>query len=150
MKVIAMTKRQTPDIQPLLVELPFKVKSYDIDHFRHVNNQVYIRWLEDLRHHFMDMYLPFDELLDEGIAPIITSTEIHYKRGIHLFEEPIGYLWVNDLSRAIFTLGAEFRVNGGVTTWAVQRGVFADIESMKILRIPDLLKDRYDAEQETR
>ncbi len=52
-------------------------------------------------------------------------------------------MWVKDLSKAIFTLGAEFVVDGDVTTWAVQCGVFADIESMRILRVPDTMREGY-------
>ena len=36
------------DTRPLLVTLPIRVQTYDIDFASHVNNQVYIRWLEDL------------------------------------------------------------------------------------------------------
>jgi len=35
--------------RPLLVPLPLKAQTYDIDFAFHVNNQVYVRWLEDLR-----------------------------------------------------------------------------------------------------
>ena len=138
-----MPKYRSPEKKPLLIEMDLPVRSYDIDQFRHVNNQVYIRWLEDMRHRFLDVHLPFKELLDSGRAPIITSTEIHYRQGIHLFDKPMGLMWVSGLSKAIFTLGAEFVVNGEVTTWAKQCGVFADTETMKILRVPDSLREGF-------
>lgn len=133
-----------PDDHPIMVEMPFEVHTYDIDYFQHVNNQVYVRWLEDLRLRFLDVFLPLSVLLERGIAPIITSTEIHYKRSILLFDKPVGRLWTADLGRAVFTLGAEFRVEGQVACWAQQRGIFADLKSMKIQRVPEELRARYE------
>jgi acyl-CoA thioesterase FadM len=39
----------TDKTKPLSVELSLNVNTYDIDVAGHVNNIVYIRWLEDMR-----------------------------------------------------------------------------------------------------
>jgi hypothetical protein len=57
------------------VELQFKVQTYDIDFAGIVSNQVYIRWLEDLRLEFLDTYAPLDRLLADGLVPVLVSTE---------------------------------------------------------------------------
>jgi len=139
-----MPRSEQPERRALMIEMPFEVKTYDIDHFGHVNNAVYVRWLEDLRLRFLDVYFPLQQQLEQGFAPIIASTEIHYKKGILLFDKPIGRLWIRHLSRAIFTLGAEITVDGQIATIATQRGVFADLEKMKAIRIPKELRERWE------
>lgn len=67
------------DHRPLAVSLPFSVKTYDIDFAGHVSNIVYIRWLEDLRLHFLDVYSLLDQQMAESYVPILTRTEIDYK-----------------------------------------------------------------------
>lgn len=133
-----------PDDHPICVSMAFEVHTYDIDYFQHVNNQVYVRWLEDLRLRFLERFLPLPGLLKDGVAPIITSTEVHYKRSVLLFDKPVGRLWAADLGRAVFTLGAEFRVEGQIACWAQQRGVFADLKTMKIRRVPEALRLAYE------
>ena len=46
---VARGSEAQPGKRPLLVTLPHNVQTYDIDFANHVNNQVYVRWLEDLR-----------------------------------------------------------------------------------------------------
>jgi acyl-CoA thioester hydrolase len=130
--------------RPLLVEMPIEVKTYDIDYFNHVNNAVYMRWLEDMRLRFLQSHFPLQDQFEQGLVPIMTSIEIHYKRGISLFDQPTGHIWLADLSNAIFTLGAEIAVDGAVTTVATQCGIFADVNTMKPLRIPAELRLRWE------
>ena len=73
----------------LEVEIPIKVKTYDIDFAGLVSNIVYIRWLEDLRLKFLDVYLPLDKQIYQGNVPFISKTQIEYKRPIKLFDNVI-------------------------------------------------------------
>lgn len=133
------------DPRPLYVELPIRVKTYDIDFVGHVNNIVYIRWLEDLRLHLLDTYYPLDELRAIGMAPIIVTTQIHYKQGIVLDDRDVtGRMWLEKLDRATFHLAAEFRVSDGVRCTAAQRGTFVDLAKMRPTRIPQRLREAYD------
>ncbi len=134
------------DLKPLLVELPIRVKTYDVDWVGHVNNIVYIRWLEDLRLHLLDTHFPLDALRDQGLAPIIVTTNIHYRKGISLSDhEVLARMWVSKFGRATFYLEAEFRVTGDLRCTAAQRGTFIDQAKMKPVRIPQGLLDAYHA-----
>lgn len=121
----------------MLVEVPIRVKTYDVDWVGHVNNIVYIRWLEDLRLELLDTYFPLEPLRQQGIAPIIVNTNIHYRRGIVLSEhEVMGRMWVSEIGRAAFHLAAEFIVDGEIRCTASQRGTFVNQAKMRPIRIP--------------
>src|SRR5271165_1887491 len=79
-EVVQMAKSPTPD--RLEVQVPLRVKPYDIDVVGVVSNIVYVRWMEDLRLAMLDVYLPLDEQMADGIAPAILKVEIEYKRAI--------------------------------------------------------------------
>ncbi len=130
--------------KPLLVELRIRIKTYDVDWVGHVNNIVYVRWLEDLRLELLDTYLPLEPLREQGVAPIIVTTNIHYRKGIALSDhEVLARMWVSELGRATVHLAAEFLVGGELRCSAVQRGAFIDNAKMKAIRIPQGLIDAH-------
>ena len=121
----------------MFVELPIRVKTYDVDWIGHVNNIVYIRWLEDLRLELLDRHFPLEPLRQQGTVPIIVNTDIHYRQGIVLSEhEVIGRMWVSEVGRAAFYLAAEFSVDGDIRCSATQRGTFVNHAKMRPIRIP--------------
>lgn len=133
--------------RPLMVSLPFTVKTYDIDFAGHVSNIVYIRWLEDLRLHFLDTYFPLPQQMAESYAPILIRTEIDYKRALRLFDAPIqGQMWLGDASRLKWCLQAEFTLDTEVVAASVQRGVFIDMTTHRPIPLPAPLRERYQAE----
>ena len=139
-----MHKRDSRDMpeKPFLTELTIRVKTYDIDFVGHVNNAVYVKWLEDLRLELLDRHYPLEDMTAEGIVPIIINTNIHYKQGIVLDEKHVtGRMWMSKLERATFHLEAEFLVNGNLRSTATQRGAFIDNKKMRIVRIPQRMQD---------
>lgn len=128
-----------------MVEAPFKVRTYDIDFAGHVNNGVYIRWLEDLRSDFLALYYPFEQLIADKVFPVLHSTHIVYKKPIILTEPVLGRLWCVELGRATFHLDAEFETAGEIRATAHQRGMLLQTESGKPARFPQSLIDRYRA-----
>lgn len=134
-----------PDRTPLLVELSLRVKTYDIDFVGHVNNIVYIRWLEDLRLELLDVHCPLDTLLSQGIAPIIVTTHIHYRQAISLLDHQVhASMWITELGQATIHLAAQFTVGNEVKCTATQRGTFIDTAKMRPIRIPQQLRDRFE------
>lgn len=134
-----------PGKRPLLVTLPLKVQTYDIDFAFHVNNQVYVRWLEDLRMEVLREYYPLKRFMDAGVAPILASTQITYKRPVGLYDEPMGYMWATHLGRASIWLEAEIRVGDMVCAHAIQRGSFLVLATGKASRTPEELLVRFEA-----
>lgn len=133
--------------RPLMVSLPFTVKTYDVDFAGHVSNIVYIRWLEDLRLHFLDTYFSLEKQMAASYAPILTRTEIDYKRALRLFDKPIeGRMWLADAGRLKWRLEAEFVLNDVLAASSVQDGVFIDMSTHRPIPLPEPLKERYEQE----
>jgi len=125
----------------LLIQLPITVKTYDIDFANIVHNAVYIRWLEDLRTELLVDIYPIEAMLADGLSPILTKTEIEYRLPIHFGEEVIGQIWVNNLSRVRWTTDAEFKVGNEVAAFSRQRGYFANLATLRPVRIPTVLQE---------
>jgi len=138
------TLKALPDARPLYVSLPFRVQTYDVDWAAHVNNGVYVRWLEDLRLELLEVYCPMKHLLDQGIAPILARTEIDYLRSIELFDAPVGHLWCDEMGRATMRLRAEIRVNDTVCCRARQRGILLRYGTTRPARIPDEMREAFE------
>lgn len=140
--------RAVPGAHPLSVSLEFRVQSYDIDFAGHVNNIVYIRWLEDLRMELLRRYSPLPDWVAQNTLPILASTHITYHRPIHLFDLPRGVMHVGVMGRASFTLEAEISVNDVTCASATQRGALLDMRTLRPVRLPPELFAAFHAQNE--
>ncbi len=131
--------------RPLLIERPIVVRTYDIDFANIVHNIVYFRWLEDLRSEILAGVLPIDDILRSGISPILTRSEIEYRWPVRIGDAAVGRMWVADLSRTRWTLAAEIAVGEQLCAVAQQSGYFADLKTLRPVRVPDQLRAPYEA-----
>lgn len=131
--------------RPLLIERPIVVRTYDIDFANIVHNIVYLRWLEDLRSEILVDVLPIDEILATGISPILIRTEIDYRFPVRIGDAIVGRMWVAELSRTRWTLASEIILGEQVCAAARQSGYFADLRTLRPVRIPDKLREQWRA-----
>lgn len=129
--------------RPLEVELTIPVRSYDIDFAGIVSNIVYIRWLEDLRSKWLDEHFLLDKQVEQGYVPILTVTQIEYKRQIKLFDRVVGRLWISNLGRLKWTVQAEIITNNNLAAKATQIGAFVSLHSNRPIPIPEELLQKY-------
>jgi acyl-CoA thioester hydrolase len=134
---------RTNSLRPLAVELVLPVRTYDIDFAGVVSNIVYIRWHEDLRMKLLDEHLPLEGEVRQGRTPVLVSTQIHYRRPVRLFDRPVGRMWMDDLTRARWTVHAEVLLDGQPAATAVQVGAFVSLETLRPVSIPAELRDRF-------
>ena len=134
--------------RPLLIERPIVVRTYDIDFANIVHNIVYFRWLEDLRSEILADVLPIDEILTTGISPILTASAIEYKWPVRIGDAAVGRMWVAELSRTRWTLAAEIGVGDHVCAAARQSGYFANLKTLRPVRVPEKLRAAWEAEIE--
>jgi len=134
------------ETRPLEVTLPINVKTYDIDFARIVHNAVYIRWLEDLRQQVMAEHYPMAQALADGRTPILTRTDIQYKWPTRFGDEVVGRMWISQLSRTKWEVQAEIVANGQAAVTATQSGYFADLETLRPARIPEILRQKWIAD----
>ena len=132
-------------MRPLLIERTIVVRTYDIDFANIAHNIVYFRWLEDLRSEVLVDVLPIDEILATGISPILVESCIEYKWPVRIGDAPIGRMWVANLSRTRWTLAAEIVVGERVCAAARQSGYFADLKTLRPVRVPNQLRAPYEA-----
>jgi acyl-CoA thioester hydrolase len=133
----------TAEPRHLLVELPIRVKTYDIDFVGHVNNIVYVRWLEDLRLQLLDTYFPLEGMRKDNTVPIIVNTHVDYHLGITLNDRDVlARMWVKKFGKATFYLDAEFTVKGAIRCTAWQRGAFVDARTLRPVRVPEGLANQ--------
>jgi acyl-CoA thioester hydrolase len=128
----------------MLIERPITVRTYDIDFANIVHNIVYLRWLEDLRAEILVDVLPIDDMLANGISPILTRTEIEYRRPIRIGDRVVGRMWVDDLARTRWTLASEISVADQVCAAARQSGYFADLRTLRPIRMPERLRTAWE------
>lgn len=81
-------------------DLPITVEPSDIDALGHVNNVVYLRWVQDAAvAHWRHAALPEDQ---EALLWVVTRHEIDYKRPALLGDKIIARTWVGAAVRRAF------------------------------------------------
>ena len=115
-----------------------KIYTYHIDIVGHVNNIIYIQWMENGRMKLLEaMGLPITELTEgEGIVPILTDTTIKYKRPLFIHNSVKIECWVSELNNASAIL--EFRFyneTNDLCATGYQKGLFIDRKTMRPSRL---------------
>jgi acyl-CoA thioester hydrolase len=134
------------ELRPLQVELPFVVKTYDVDYARIMHNAVYIRWLEDLRLAIMTAHFPLEDQLADHQSPVLEKTEITYRRPLRLLDQAVGRMWVSKLGKARWEVQAEICRGEMVAATARQTGYFMDLEKYRPVRVPAVLRAKWEAD----
>ena len=109
--------------------ISIKIKPYEIDAAGHVNNIVYIKWLEDLRFKFFERVLPINDLLKLKLYPVIVSTNIIYKCQLKLNDKPTGYIKLNELKHNMMVLNFKILNGDRLCAAAEQRCILMNLES---------------------
>jgi acyl-CoA thioester hydrolase len=104
-----------------------EIKTYEIDIAGHVNNIVYVKWLEDLRYKLFEQILPIDNLLYWNLYPVVTSTNIVYKKQLKLSDKLTGFVWVEDIRHNMMILKFNFVSNDVVCASAEQKCVLLNL-----------------------
>ncbi len=90
-------------------QLEFQVRDYECDMQGHVNNAVYLNYLEHCRHEFIkELGLDFSALVRRGISLVVIRAEVDYKYSLRSGERfmvgvilervsPLRYRFVQDI-----------------------------------------------------
>ncbi len=106
----------------------FEIKTYEIDVAGHVNNIVYVKWLEDLRLKLFNQILPIDKLLSRNLYPVITSTKIVYKKQLKISDKLSGFIWIENFQHNMLMLKYNFMKGEDVCTFAEQICVLMNLK----------------------
>lgn len=84
------------------------VQSYDIDFFQHVNNAVYMNYLEAARLSFLKHYgINFDTFMKQDALPVVATAKLDYKRPCFMDEVLSIHTWICDRKRVSLTFAYE-------------------------------------------
>jgi len=87
----------------VLFRTELAVRWRDLDAFRHVNNAMYLRYLEEARLRWL---LTLDgPWMDEHVAPVVASALVNFKRPIAWPEDVVVELFIDRVGNSSFTLG---------------------------------------------
>ena len=114
-----------------------EVYTYQIDFAGHVNNSVYIHWMEIGRIKLLEAIgMPIHEVVNQGIAPVLVETNITYKLPLYLGDRVQAQLWLSELRNASAVMQFQF-YNGDQVLAAegVQKGLFVDVKTMRTKRL---------------
>lgn len=111
------------------VTINFEIKTYEIDIAGHVNNIVYIKWLEDLRNKLFPQLLPVEDLLKEKFYPVITSTTINYKKQLKFGDKPAGTMSIENAKHGLLILNFRFVNNGKICVFGEQKCVILNLRT---------------------
>jgi len=134
-----MTRERT-----LNIDMPITVKTYDIDFMGIVSNISYVRWMEDLRLKFLEVHYSLQKLMADMIVPILSHTQIDYKKPVRIHDAVIGSIWMEKYDSSGWIANMEFTVNGKVVATGAQGGVFINIATMKRSDPPENMKKKYE------
>ncbi|HKI88544.1 MAG TPA: thioesterase family protein [Draconibacterium sp.] len=117
-----------------------KIYTYQIDYVGHVNNIIYIQWMENGRVKLLEaMGMPAHEIAHtEEIFPILVETNIKYKRPLFLNNTVTIEGWVSALNNASAII--EFRFfneKSELCATGSQKGLFIDRKTNRPARLTE-------------
>jgi acyl-CoA thioester hydrolase len=111
------------------VTINFEIKTYEIDIAGHVNNIVYVKWLEDLRNKLFLQLFHIGDLLEEKFYPVITSTKINYKKQLKFGDKPVGTMNIENAKHGMMVLNFRFINNENICVYGEQKCVILNLKT---------------------
>lgn len=119
------------------ISFELDVYSFHVDFLGHVNNIIYIQWMEIGRTKFLDAIgMPTHEILKQGFAPVLVHTSIAYKLPLYLGDRVQVEMWLSELRNASAVMQFRFyNSKQKLAAEGVQKGIFADTQTLRPRRL---------------
>jgi acyl-CoA thioester hydrolase len=122
--------------RPFLITKEIRVMTYEIDFAGIVSNQVYFRWLEDMRMDLLLRQMDLRTMLEHHVLPVLTHSEIDYRRPLRLLDRVEGRIWVDEINGPRWSLSSEFAKGDEIAAKARQWGMFIDDRTFRPVDAP--------------
>jgi acyl-CoA thioester hydrolase len=124
-------------------EMAMPVQPADIDQQNHVNNTVYVRWVQEVATEHWNRHAP--ESARDSIGWVVLRHEIDYKTPVGLGDEIVLRTWVGQASRATFERFVEVLRKNDRRLLASARTLWVPIspETGKPIRVPPEVRARF-------
>jgi acyl-CoA thioester hydrolase len=119
------------------ISFELEVYSFHIDFIGHVNNTIYIQWMEIGRTKLLEAVgMPTQKIFQQGFAPVLVQTNIAYKLPLYLGERVQVSMWISQLKNASAIMQFCFYNEQKILAaqgW--QKGLFVDRQTMRPRRL---------------
>ncbi|MBL0743931.1 acyl-CoA thioesterase [Chryseolinea lacunae] len=111
------------------------VSPADIDDMGHVNNVVYVRWVQDVAAAHWNALA--SEELKAKYAWVVLRHEVDYKRPAFLHDDVVGYTWVGEFHGARFERFVTLKANGKMVAEAKTMWCLLDAKTLRPTRVTE-------------
>lgn len=124
-------------------EINIKVTEKDIDELGHVNNIVYLRWVQEVAIAHWKAAATVDQL--ENILWVVRRHEVDYKQAARLGDEIVAVTWVGGASELIFERHTEILRSPDKKLLAKARTLWIPINSKtgRPIRVDEDVRSRF-------
>ncbi|HEX4629427.1 MAG TPA: thioesterase family protein [Chthoniobacterales bacterium] len=124
-------------------EMPIDVQPADIDRQNHVNNTVYVRWIQEIATAHWNATAPVPAR--DEIGWVVLRHEIDYKSPLGLGDQIVLRTWVGKATRVTFERFVEILRQPDRKLMASARTLWVPInpETAKPIRVPPEVRERF-------
>ncbi len=119
------------------INFELEIYSFHIDFIGHVNNTVYVQWMEIGRTKLLEAVgMPTHEIFRQGFAPVLVQTSITYKSPLDLGDRVWVEIWISELRQASAIMQFRFYNQQKILAaegW--QKGLFVERDTMRPRRL---------------
>ena len=116
-----------------------------IDYGGNASNRYYIDWMEIGRAKlFEQIGLPFDEIANSEVVPVLTSTHIDYKEPLLLGDCVRVEGWITDLKRISGVMQFRFYREQSLVASGYQKATWVNRSTRRLVRVPQEVRDRFE------
>lgn len=114
-----------------------EIHTFHIDFLGHVNNGVYIQWMEIGRTKLLEAAgMVTAEIFKQSFAPLLVETHIAYKAPLYLGDRAHVEVWLSELRNTTGIIQFRFyNGQGMLVAEGNQRGLFVETQSMQPKRL---------------
>ena len=114
-----------------------EIHTFHIDFLGHVNNGVYVQWMEIGRSKLLEAAgMITSEILQQNLAPLLVQTTITYKTPLYLGDRAHIEVWFSELHNTTGILQFRFYNSQQVlVAEGQQRGLFIDTKTLRPRRL---------------
>jgi YbgC/YbaW family acyl-CoA thioester hydrolase len=136
-----------------MYEMKFKARSTQVDLFGHLNNAAYLEiyewarweWAEDSGDD------PAKWVQEKGIGPAILHIDLSFLKEIRLHEEITVRTWYHSMEHIRAQIAQEMiKADGEVASRVLITYVMIDLNTRKVISIPDEMRAMYQADEDYR
>jgi acyl-CoA thioester hydrolase len=114
-----------------------EIHTFHIDFLGHVNNGVYIQWMEIGRTKLLETAgMLMAEIFKQSFAPLLVETHITYRIPLYLGDRVHVEVWLSEMRNTTGVLQFRFyNSQGALVAEGNQRGLFIDTKTMQPRRL---------------